>query len=272
MRRLGLVITLAGCLFAAILVGSSDTARAETRVDVELVLAVDISYSMDEEEQRLQKAGYAEAITSPEVLAAIARGPLGRIAVSYVEWAGAPEQRVVVDWTLIDGKASAEAFAARILAQPIRRAYRTSISGVLMFSAPMFERNSFEGTRQVIDVSGDGPNNQGIEVTEARDEVLRKGIVINGLPILIKRPNFGTMDIVELDTYYSECVIGGEGSFVVPIKSREAFGAATRMKLLMEIAGIAPERPPVVPAALRKNPLCSVGERLWQERMDWMRN
>lgn len=272
MRRLGLVTTLVGCLYAAILVGTSDAARAETKVDVELVLAVDISYSMDEEEQRLQKAGYAEAITSPEVLAAIARGPLGRIAVSYVEWAGMPEQRVVVDWTLIDGKASAEAFASRILAQPIRRAYRTSISGALMFSAPMFERNGFDGTRQVIDVSGDGPNNQGIAVTEARDEVLRKGIVINGLPILIKRPNFGTMDIVELDTYYSECVIGGEGSFVVPIKSREAFGAATRMKLLMEIAGIAPERPPVVPAALGQNPLCSVGERLWQERMDWMRN
>ncbi|TPQ49283.1 hypothetical protein C2U72_19305, partial [Prosthecomicrobium hirschii] len=255
-------------------------ARAETRVDVELVLAVDISYSMDEDEQRLQRAGYVEAITSPEVLEAIRRGPNQRIAVAYVEWAGAGEQRLTVDWTLIDGKATAEAFVAKLMAQPIRRAYRTSISGALGFSAPLFDRNGFDGLRQVIDVSGDGPNNQGLPVEEVRREVLDRGIVINGLPILIKRPNFGTMDITDLDTYYSECVVGGEGSFMVPIKTREAFSAATRMKLLMEIAGDfpapsprpAPGAPRVIPAAEKLNPLCMVGEKLWMERQDWMRN
>lgn len=255
-------------------------ARAETRVDVELVLAVDISYSMDEDEQRLQRAGYVEAITSPEVLEAIRRGPNQRIAVAYVEWAGAGEQRLTVDWTLIDGKATAEAFVAKLMAQPIRRAYRTSISGALGFSAPLFDRNGYDGLRQVIDVSGDGPNNQGLPVEEVRREVLERGIVINGLPILIKRPNFGTMDITDLDTYYSECVVGGEGSFMVPIKTREAFSAATRMKLLMEIAGDfpvpsprpAPGAPRVIPAAEKLNPLCMVGEKLWMERQDWMRN
>ncbi|MBT9291253.1 DUF1194 domain-containing protein [Prosthecodimorpha staleyi] len=265
-------------LLAALAGLAGTPARAETRVDVELVLAVDISYSMDEDEQRLQRAGYVEAITSPEVLEAIRRGPNQRIAVAYVEWAGAAEQRLTVDWTLIDGKAAAEAFVAKLMAQPIRRAYRTSISGALGFSAPLFDRNGYDGLRQVIDVSGDGPNNQGLPVEEVRREVLDRGIVINGLPILIKRPNFGTMDITDLDTYYGECVVGGEGSFMVPIKTREAFLAATRMKLLMEIAGDFPpatpasREPRIVPAAEKLNPLCLVGERLWQERQDWMRN
>lgn len=274
------VFALLAALLPALAGLAATPARAETRVDVELVLAVDISYSMDEDEQRLQRAGYMEAITSPEVLEAIRRGPNQRIAVAYVEWAGAGEQRLTVDWTLIDGKATAEAFVAKLMAQPIRRAYRTSISGALGFSAPLFDRNGYDGLRQVIDVSGDGPNNQGLPIEEVRREVLERGIVINGLPILIKRPNFGTMDIADLDTYYSECVVGGEGSFMVPIKTREAFSAATRMKLLMEIAGDfptpsprpAPDTPRVVPAAEKLNPLCMVGEKLWMERQDWMRN
>ena len=263
--------TPVAAVLAVLVVLLAPAARAETRVDVELVLAVDISYSMDEDEQRLQRSGYTEAITSPEIIAAIRRGALGRIAVAYVEWAGSMEQRLVVDWTLIDGPETAAAFAAKIQAQPIRRAFRTSISGALTFSTPLFEGNGYDGHRQVIDVSGDGPNNQGIPVVEARDEALRRGIVINGLPILIKRPNFGTMDITELDTYYAECVIGGEGSFVVPIKSREQFGAAIRMKLIMEIADLGPQTPRVRKVAA-SNPICTEGERLWRERMDWMRN
>lgn len=261
--------------FAAILVSSPGPARAETKVDVELVLAVDISYSMDEDELRLQRHGYAEALTSPEVQAAIANGTLRRIAVAYVEWAGAAEQRLVVDWALIDGPESARAFADKLLAQPYRRAYRTSISGALVFSAPLFDRNAFDGVRRVIDVSGDGANNQGIPVEDARDEAVRRGIVINGLPILIKRPNFGNMDLAELDRYYEDCVIGGEGSFMVPIKSREQFGAAIRMKLIMEIADLGPALGPASPRArpvATRNPLCLVGEKLWQERMEWMRN
>ncbi|MEJ1156919.1 DUF1194 domain-containing protein [Prosthecomicrobium sp. N25] len=253
-----------------LLPGPGGTARAEDRVDVELVLAVDISYSMDEDELRLQRNGYAEAITSAEAMNAIQRGPTRRIAVSYVEWAGAAEQKLVMDWTIIDGPESARDFAEKLLQQPYRRAYRTSISGAMLFSAPLFDRNPYRGLRQVIDISGDGANNQGIPVEDAREDVLKRGIVINGLPILIKRP--GSMDMANLDQYYEECVIGGEGSFMVPIKSREQFAAAIRMKLIMEIAGNYEERPRVVPAATARNPLCMAGERQWQERMDWMRN
>lgn len=258
----------------------------EMPVDVELVLAVDISYSMDEDEQRLQRQGYADALVSPEVQRAIQNGNFKRVAIAYVEWAGATEQRLVLDWALIDGLESARAFAGRLLEQPYRRAYRTSISGGLIFSAPLFEKNNFRAERQVIDMSGDGANNQGVLVEAARDDVVKRGIVINGLPIMIKRPNFGYMDIAELDQYYEDCVIGGEGSFVVPIKTREMFGEAIRMKLIMEIAGLAPPGAPatrfgatdppaagsVRPVAGRANPLCMVGERLWQERNDWMRN
>lgn len=244
---------------------------ADVTVDVELVLAVDVSFSMDEEEQRLQRQGYAEAITAPEIIAAILQGPNRRIAVAYIEWAGAFDQRLLVDWRLIDGLDTARAFADELLARPYRRVQRTSISGGILFAAPMFDANTYDGVRQVIDVSGDGANNQGIPVTIARDDVLAKGIVINGLPIVLKRPTAGFRDIENLDEYYEECVIGGEGSFSVPIRSREDFRSATRMKLLMEIASIAP-KPLVVPAAGKAPVDCLIGEKLWQQRQDWMRN
>jgi Protein of unknown function (DUF1194) len=235
-------------------------------VDVELVLAVDISYSMDLDELALQREGYVEALTSPEFLNALKNGMHGRIAVSYVEWAGVIDQKLVLPWRLIDGRASAEAVAAQISRAPTRRAYRTSISGALTFSASLFDENGYRGIRRVIDVSGDGTNNQGPPVAITRDEVIAKGITINGLPIMLKRPNPSTLDIPDLDIYYEDCVIGGPGAFVVPIKERDKFRDAIRTKLVLEIAGRVPE-PRVVPAAADAPRIsCTIGERMWQQR------
>ncbi len=249
----------------------ADLPRGGTEVDVELVLAVDISYSMDYDELALQRDGYVAAITSSEFLNALRQGMHGRIALTYVEWAGAAEQRVVVPWRVIDGAASAERVAAEIAAAPLRRAYRTSISGALLFSAKLFETSGYRGIRRVIDVSGDGANNQGQLVAVARDEVLEKGITINGLPIMLKRPSASTMDIENLDIYYEDCVIGGPGAFVVPIQERDKFREAIRTKLILEIAGLAPA-PRVALAASKPRISCTIGERLWNERwggMEW---
>jgi hypothetical protein len=149
---------------------------------------------------------------------------------------------------------------------PIRRASRTSISGAIYFAMPLFEANSYAGLRRVIDISGDGPNNNGPPVTVARDEALAKGIVINGLPIMAKELSYSTMDIENLDLYYEDCVIGGPGSFVVPIKEREKFKEAIRTKLVMEVAGLQPT-PRVMPVAGREPRVnCMVGEKIWQDR------
>jgi hypothetical protein len=235
-------------------------------VDVELVIAVDISYSMDPEEQALQRDGYIEGLTSPEFLNALRQGMHGRIAVTYVEWAGSAEQRILVPWRLVDGAESARTLAEEIARAPYRRAFRTSISGALLFSTPLFEGNGYSGIRRVIDVSGDGTNNQGPLVTLTRDDVLAKGITINGLPIMLKRPNAATLDIENLDIYYEDCVIGGAGAFVIPIRERSEFRKATRTKLVLEIAGLTPE-PRVIPAAANAPRIsCTIGERMWQER------
>jgi hypothetical protein len=237
-----------------------------TEVDVELVLAVDVSFSMDPEEQVLQRRGYVEAIRSREFADAVRKGMIGKVAVTYVEWGGASEQRVIVPWRLVDGAAAAAALADEIERQPIRRVYRTSISAALLFSAALFEGNGFEGLRKVIDVSGDGPNNQGPLIVPTRDEVLARGIVINGLPIMIKRPNTGLMDIAQLDIYYEDCVIGGPGAFVVGVDAPEKFAEAIRTKIVQEIAAPVAK---VLPAQLeRPSPRvsCTIGERLWQER------
>jgi uncharacterized protein DUF1194 len=242
------------------------TPSAATPVDVEVVLAVDVSYSMDPDEQQLQREGYMAAITSREFLQAVKQGMHGRIALTYVEWAGSHHQQIIVPWRLIDGPESADAFAADIGRARYTRASRTSISSALLFSAPLFDGSGSRGVRRVIDVSGDGVNNNGPPVTMARDEVLAKGITINGLPILLKRPNASTLDIEQLDVYYEDCVIGGPGAFVIPIREREQFREAIRTKLVLEIAGLKPERPVVPAAAAAPRISCTIGERLWQER------
>jgi hypothetical protein len=236
------------------------------QVDVELVLAVDISYSMDPDELALQRDGYAKALTSREFMQALRQGIHGKVAVIYFEWAGASEQKIVVPWRLIDGPETADSVANEILQAPIRRAARTSISGALLFGAALFEMSGFRGIRRVIDVSGDGANNHGQLVTAARDEVVSKGITVNGLPILLKRPSYTTMDIELLDEYYEDCVIGGPGAFMVTVRDRDKFVEAIRTKLVLEIAGRRPE-PRVIPAAANAPRVsCTIGERIGQER------
>lgn len=266
-RGLRLAAVVSAMLCASFLPSLAKDGTSE--VDVELILAVDISYSMDPEEQALQREGYMQAITSPEIIAAIRKGVNGKIAVTYVEWAGVTSQDVVVDWHVIDDLASAEVFVGKLKGQPTRRLYRTSISGAIDFSVPLFDRNGYQGLKRVIDISGDGSNNQGRPVTQARDDAVAKGITINGLPIMLNRPNFGYPEVEHLDEYYSDCVIGGPGSFVIPIRERNQFVDAIRTKILLEIALAPPSELParVIPAQVEKpRSSCTFGERSWQQR------
>jgi len=234
-------------------------------VDTELVLAVDISYSMDPEEQALQREGYITGITSREFMQALRGGMHGKVAVTYFEWAGPHDQKIVVPWRLIDGPEAADAFANEIARAPYRRASRTSITGALQFAKPLFG-SGYRGIRRVVDVSGDGANNSGGPVTMTRDDLVGSGITINGLPIMLKRPNSFTMDIENLDVYFEDCVIGGPGAFVIPIRDRSQFKDATRTKLVLEIAGHTPPAK-VVPAQARQPRVsCSIGEQMWRER------
>ncbi|MGJ4946134.1 DUF1194 domain-containing protein [Bradyrhizobium sp. HKCCYLS1011] len=240
--------------------------EAAASVDVELIIAVDVSYSMDLDELAIQREGYAQAISSKEFMQALKNGPHGRVSITYFEWAASGDQKIIIPWRLIDGPESADAVAAEIMKTPIRRASRTSISGAIYFAVPLFDDDPYRGLRRVIDISGDGPNNSGAPVTIARDAALAKGIVINGLPIMVKEPSYSTMDIDNLDYYYEDCVVGGPGSFVVPIKSREEFKEAIRTKLLMEVAGRTPQRLPVADNAKEPRVSCSIGEKIWQDR------
>jgi hypothetical protein len=235
-------------------------------VDVELVLAVDVSYSMDPDEQTLQREGYIAAITSRDFMQALRQGMHGKVAMTYFEWAGSHHQEIIVPWRVIDGPESADGFAADIARAKYSRASRTSISSALLFGAPLFDGSGYRGIRRVIDISGDGVNNNGPLVTLARDEVLAKGITINGLPIMLKRPTAATMDIDNLDIYFEDCVIGGPGAFVIPIKARDQFKEAIRTKLVLEVAGLMP--PPRTMPASAANPRisCTIGERQWQQR------
>src|ERR1700716_496507 len=235
-------------------------------VDGELVLAVDVSYSMDMDELALQREGYAQAIVSKEFLQALKSGPNGRVSVTYFEWAPSTDQKIIIPWRVIDGPETADAVANEILKTPVRRASRTSISGAINFAMPLFDENPYRGLRRVIDISGDGPNNNGTPVTAARDAALEKGIIINGLPIMVKEPSYSTMDIDNLDYYYEDCVIGGPGSFVVSIKDRDKFKEAIRSKLLLEVAGRTPPRRIVPVAAKEPRVSCLIGEKIWQDR------
>jgi hypothetical protein len=257
--------------FAAPNPGHQQTSRSADKdsapsVDVELVLAVDVSYSMDMDELAIQREGYAQAIVSKEFLQALKSLPNGKISITYFEWAATSDQKIIIPWRVIDGPETADAVADEILKTPIRRASRTSISGAIYFAMPLFDANPYRGLRRVIDISGDGPNNNGLPVTGAREIALSKGITINGLPIMVKEPSYSTMDIENLDWYYEDCVIGGPGSFVVAIKDREKFKEAIRTKLLLEVAGRTPERRVVPVAEKEPRVSCLIGEKIWQDR------
>jgi len=259
------LLSLAACLLVILAVPVRANPAPGTEVDLALVIAVDISYSMDPEEQALQREGFAQAFRSPLVHDAIRRGMLGRIAVAYMEWAGAADQKVIIPWSVLDNAESIMAFADKISAVPLRRAQRTSISGAIDYGVQLLGESGVTAVRQVIDVSGDGANNQGRFVVAARDDAVAKGITINGLPIQLKRP--GYLDISDLDEYFRECVIGGQGAFMVPVREREQFPQAIKTKILLEIAGSTPSEPLVqkVQAVPRAN--CLIGESQWRDRM-----
>ncbi|MBS0247032.1 MAG: DUF1194 domain-containing protein [Proteobacteria bacterium] len=273
MRRSRLYGAVAGTLCLASIAALAapharfaDTSPGAVPVDVELVLAVDVSYSMDPDEQALQREGYAQALTSRDFLTALREGAHGKIAITYIEWAGAGDQKIVMPWRLIDGPEAADAVAAEISRAPYRRASRTSISGGLKFASTLFDHSGYRGVRRVIDVSGDGANNSGDFVAPTRDEVIRAGITINGLPLMLKRSRVSMMDIDNLDVYYEDCVIGGPGAFVIPIRERTQFIEATRTKLILEVASRQPEAK-VVPASADKPRIsCTIGEKMWQDR------
>lgn len=237
-------------------------------VDVALVLAVDISYSMDTDELTLQREGYIQALTSPVVLDVIRKGMVGKIAVTYVEWAGVSTRHVIADWAIIEDGASAEAFVQKLREAPIRRARRTSITTAIEMSIDQLRQAPVRPIRRVIDISGDGPNNEGGFVTRARDAAVEAGVTINGLPIVIKRRYASPYDIDSLDDYYRDCVIGGPGAFMVVITERDQFAAAIKQKILRELANSTQND--LSPFPVRGESDCTIGERQW--RQNWERN
>lgn len=258
---------LVAALLALAPMGRADA--AELPVDLELVLAVDVSRSMDNVEQELQREGYRSALRHREVIDAIRSGPHGRIALTYVEWAGPQDQAVIVPWMLVEDGESADVFAGAILTAASFGRMGTSISSGLAFASGLFEGNGFAGERRVIDISGDGPNNLGPPVELARDTVLARGITINGLPIVL-RPGGGMsrFDIRDLDAYYRDCVVGGPGAFTIPVTTTEAFEATIRRKLILEIAAAPPLLIPIAADAPSVRANCMIGETM---RQQWFR-
>ncbi len=245
-------------------------ARADTTVDLELVLAVDVSLSMDMEEQRLQRDGYVAALRDPQVLAAIQSGLHGRIAISYMEWAGPGTHATVLPWTIVDGPETAERVAKELAGAPISRFRMTSISSALARAGEHFDNSPYRGIRRVIDISGDGPNNSGGAVEPIRDQLIKSGVTINGLPVILRPSQSSFFDINYLDRYYADCVIGGPGAFMIPIRDKSEFATATRQKLILEISGFEPP-PRLIRAQLsddQEKTDCLIGENLWRRYMD----
>ncbi len=232
---------LTSLLCSAVLAGGvlcSDGEAAPASVDLALVIAADTSSSVDDTEAALERQGVMAAFHSPDVVRAIRNGSLGRIAVLYMDWSGGPNNRIIVNWRTISDKASADAFAEALQKAPRTYGRGTSIADAIEMGGALIKSSGFDATRRAIDISGDGPSNTGRPVAEARDEAVSRGIIINGLPIL--SGDYGTGDWGaypgELDKYYQHCVIGGQGSFIVPAKGFQEFVAAMRRKLVLEIS------------------------------------
>ncbi|HXV29942.1 MAG TPA: DUF1194 domain-containing protein [Sinorhizobium sp.] len=248
-RALALILALCGA--------PALPAAASMDVDLELVLAVDMSGSVDIEEARVQRSGYVEALRHPDFIDAVKKGYLGRIAIGYFEWGILVDDASVVAWQLIEKAEDAEAFASRLAARPIGTRGGTSISNAILFGMNFIGASAFSGRRRILDISGDGPNNTGPPVIMAREAALERGITINGLAILI-RPS---VSAVPLDQYYADCVIVGPGSFVLPVREPEEFAVAIRQKLILEVSGLAPG-PTLRAAAGAPRTDCLIGERL----------
>lgn len=255
LATLAMLVSLSGAAAGAI------AAENGGEVDVELLLAVDVSRSMDYEEVRMQREGYIAAIQHPDFINAVRGGLLGRIAVSYFEWAGVVDPSSRIDWQTIETAEDAKAFAARLQERPIITNRRTSISAAIEEGTIALLSNRYAGMRRVIDVSGDGANNVGQPVALARDKAVAAGIVINGLAIML-RPS----TTVALDQYYADCVIGGPGSFVLPVHRVEDFTTAIRRKLVLEISDRGASSDPIPIDDPQTD--CLVGERQWQNLFD----
>jgi hypothetical protein len=243
-------------LFSLILLALPAVAQDKKDVDLSLALGIDISGSIDPDEARLQREGYVAAFRDPVIVKAILGGANGRIAVAYFEWSDSWMQKLLIDWTLLDSEAAIEAFAQRLSDAPISIARRTSISGAIRYAIPLFGRSPYEAQRKVLDISGDGSNNDGGLVTEMRYEALKEKIVINGLPIMNDRPNpFGFPNESDLDRYYLHCVTGGPRSFVEVARNFDDFPRAVRKKLLQEVADLGSDWGPHHDFGLQLGPL-----------------
>ncbi len=274
-RMQRIVTVLFACVMGAVFPSGL---LAKTPVDLVLALGADVSRSVDFDEGRLQRQGYIDAFRDPQVIQAIGSGMLGRIAVGYFEWAGDGLSKIVQDWTLIEDAAGAHAFADALTRQSPEPKRRTSVSGAISFGLAWLDRNDFEGTRRVIDISGDGPNNSGELVVTARDRAIAAGVTINGLPIMdLGHGGYGgRFNIANLDLYYRDCVIGGPGAFLIVAESFNDFARAVRRKLILEIANLPPPAPrarihlaqQVMPTP-RIPPPCDVGEQILRSRDDF---
>jgi hypothetical protein len=244
----------------------------DLEVDAELVLAVDVSRSMTQHELEIQRRGYAAALTSNQVIAAITGGLLGRVAITYFEWAGDHSHRVIVDWKLVSNRIEAEEFASQLTARFDTSLRRTSISGALDFASSQFDNNGFTANRRIIDVSGDGPNNQGRPVLAARADSVEKGIIINGLPLMTREGMGSRFHLDNLDEYYRNCVIAGPGSFVLPVTDWQQFPVAVRQKLVLELAIFPTYRLTNAAFISIAQPEfdCMIGEKIWQQRWQYL--
>src|SRR5499427_5289940 len=235
-------LVVAAAMAAVVPVLFSSAAWAAEEVDLLLVLSSDVSRSIDAPKFKLQRDGYAAAIMNPRVIQAIRSGALGKIAVSFVEWSGVGAQKVVIDWTIISDEASARDFSAQVIEAPRAFADRTSISGGIDFAMAQLARAPSQSNRRTIDVSGDGTNNSGRDVADARDEAVAKGVTVNGLVILSERPMSWNADHTNppggLENYYRNNVIGGPGAFVMVAENFSSFGQAILNKLIAEIATV----------------------------------
>jgi hypothetical protein len=252
---------------------STIASAQKLEVDLQLVLGSDVSRSVDQEEATLQRQGYIRAFNHPTVIGAINRGLLGRIAVTYFEWGGEQNIKIIVGWTLINDAKSARDFAKRLSLEAPISARRTGISGAINCALIQITTNKFSSTRKVIDLSGDGANNSGILVNLARDRAIKKGFTINGLPIVNQRSSSsGWQQIQNLDLYYRDCVIGGPGAFLIVAKDYQDFGRAIMRKLILEIADIRPTKTKFIYANFisRNAPPCNIGEIRRRQRWgDW---
>ena len=266
--RLGIAI-LAGCLAG----GSTAAAPSAQQVDVALVIVTDVSYSVDENEAHFQREGAITAFRDPEVVKAIQSGSLGRIAVTYLDFSSYQSNKIIAGWTLVHDKASADAFADVLASKPRTLGVQTSISSGLELAEHLLDTSPYTATKRVIDVSGDGPNNEGHLVDKVRDELVAKGVVINGLPIMTPADQYDVYYLPDLDKYYAGCVIGGPGAFIQIAHGFEDLARALRRKLILEISDAQPQGNPLLKkvAAATHNSApshfvydkgCDIGERM----------